>query len=356
MWRNLKRLFTALALLTAACSSTPADDLAGFVDAWAEVNDVAAVSVAIRAPGGDLRVLASSRSGDAPSDDALFEVGSLTKTLVAATVLSLVEEEELDLDRPIEAWLPSFPRAHLITLRQLLSHTAGLDDASGEDFELSDFAVMLEPVEPAELVASAAANASSRDLPAPHTYANSGYWVAGAVIEEAVGAPLHEVLRRQVLDPLEMTDTYLAWAETLPRPLQAGELAGPGGAVLPLDDEIQVGVITRAWAAGGVVSTALDMNTFYTALFDGFLRGDSVAAMTSSPAYGLGIERRVWPGGLTGWGHNGAIPGYTASAAVSDDGWTVVALTNRFTVTAAGLDPDTEAFLGQVLLRAQTQE
>lgn len=345
-----------MAVIAAACSPAAADELSGLVDTWAAANDVAAVSVAVRSPAGEVRLLASSRNGEAPADDSLYEVGSLTKTVVAAAALSLVEQGVLDLDGSIDAWLPSFPRANVITLRQLLSHTAGLDDGAGDDFELSDVAEFLEPVEPSELVASAAANTSSRDLPAPHAYANSGYWVAGAVIEQAGGASLHEVLRRQVLEPLDMADTYLAWAEPLPRSLEPGELAGPGGALLALDGAIQPGVVSRAWAAGGVVSTALDMNTFYAAVFNGFLRDDTVAAMTDSSAYGLGIERREWPGDLAGWGHNGAIPGYTASAAVSDDGWTVVVLTNRFTVTAAGLDPDTEAFLGELLAAVQSSE
>ena len=328
------------------------DPLASAVDAWANDNDISAVSVALVSPDGDVTTLGGSRDGEPPDVNSLYEVGSLTKTMVAATALLLVESGILDLDVPIQRWLPEFPRGDAVTLRHLLSHTSGISDGSAEDADLGELAQFLEPVEPPELVETAAGFVGAGEVPAEHRYANSGYWVVGGVIEAATGQDLAAVMREHLLDPLELADTFLAWSESVPRDLEPGELAGPTGEALALGSEVVPGVVSRAWAAGGVVSTASDMATFYDALFDGLVTASSREDLTTPPGgstYGLGVERRRWAGGVAGWGHNGAIPGYSVSAAVGNNGWTVVVLTNRFAVTSAGVSPDGEAFIGSLL-------
>ena len=62
----------------------------------------------------------------AVTPDTPFVVGSITKTFVAAAIMQLQEEGELSLDDPLSDWLPDYPNAENITLRQLLSHTSGL--------------------------------------------------------------------------------------------------------------------------------------------------------------------------------------------------------------------------------------
>lgn len=348
----MARSLVIAVLLFAFCSGTPSE-LESKVDSWAETNNVAAVSVAIGSPEGAMTLVSGSRDGDVPSPGALYEVGSLTKTLVAATTLSLAEDGIVDLDDPVARWLPSFPRGDAITLRQLLSHTAGLSDGREEEPDLSDVVAFLDAVEPSELVDAAASYVGDSGLPAPFEYANSGYWVVGAILEEATGSTLEELVRDQVLTPLGLDDTYLAWTGS--PPLVPGELAGPNGDAVSLGSEVLPGMVSRAWAAGGVASTASDMAVFYAGLFNGLLQEASLEEMAVIDGYGLGIDRRRWGDGVDGWGHNGAIPGYTSSAGVSDDGWTVVVLTNRFTVTAAGLDPDTEAFVGELLRQVASE-
>lgn len=323
------------------------------MDAWAETNNVASVSVAIVSPDGAMTLLSGSKDGDPPPPGGLYEVGSLTKSLVAATTLSLAENGAVELDEPVVRWLPSFPRGDVITLRQLLSHTAGLSDGREDEPDLEDVVAFMDAVEPSELVDAAASYVGDSGLPAPFEYANSGYWVVGAILEEATGSPLEELMQDQVLTPLGLDDTYSAWNGS--PPLVPGELSGPNGDAVSLGSEVLPGMVSRAWAAGGVVSTASDMGAFYAGLFDGLLQEASLEEMAVIDGYGLGIDRRRWSDDIGGWGHNGAIPGYTSSAGVSDDGWTVVVLTNRFTVTAAGLDPDTETLVGELLRRVASE-
>jgi D-alanyl-D-alanine carboxypeptidase len=315
------------------------------VDRWAADSEVSAAAVATVSPGGSVEFFGASATGAPPAKTDLFAVGSLTKTMVAATVLELVEEGNLELDVPIVRWLPSFPRSDQITLRQLLSHTAGIVDERGDD-DFSDLSELLAAPTPDDLLERARASVGGSDLPAPHSYSNSGYWIVGAIVEEATGGSLAAAVRRHLLVPLGLTDTYLGWSEEPPRPPVPGELAGPSGGVFEVGTEALTAIMSAAWAAGGVISTAPDMATFYAALFSDLLSPSSSAALTDS-AYGLGIEERQ--GSVPGWGHNGAVPGYAAAAIVGDNGWTVVVLSNRLQITTNGILPDTESLAAAVL-------
>ena len=335
---------TLLAVVLAACSSSSTPSLGDAVTAWQQENDVSRISVTVLAPDG---------TEHWSTGDGLYEVGSLTKTLIATTALVLAEEGLVNLDAPVG--LDGFPRSDEITLRQLLSHTAGLRDGGDQEAELSDLTAFLAENTTEELLAEAADGVGQAQLPAPHEYANSGYWVAGAAIEEATGEDLAVTVRRRVLAPLGLEDTYLAWAEDIDEPLVPGELVGPGEEPFVLPTEVLPGLISTAWAAGGVVSTSDDMAMFFREVLEGEL--DGTGQITQGTAtYGVGVSRFRWPGGVAGWGHNGAIPGYTATAVRADSGWTVAILTNRFQVSADGLSPDTEELAGELLALLEVQD
>lgn len=289
--------------------------------------------------------------GTAGDDDAipdgLFEIGSITKTLVAVTALRLAETGALDLDQPISEYSPDLAPAPSTTLRQLLSHTSGLTDPEIDtSFEtLFDLTRIYTPDElVSQTIEAAAAPVAGR-----FRYANSGYWVAGSVISRAGGAPLETLIRDLVLDPVGMTDTFLAWVEPVPRPLVPGYVAFTAeGGELPLGTAVLPAMVTGAWSAGGVVSTVRDVAMFFSALFGGdLLNATSLESLLTTPDgsnYGLGIERRLADGN-DAWGHNGAIPGYRSSAIYDPaSGLTVVVLSNRLRP-----DADTEPLASRLL-------
>ena len=296
---------------------------------------------------GDKTVWQATAGDPAASVDGLFEVGSITKTLVAITALRLAEDGRIDLDAPIAAYAESVAPSSTTTLRELLSHTAGLIDPE-VDTSLESLLDLTRIYTPQELVETTLEGVGTL-IPGRYRYSNSGYWLAGAALAEAGEAPLEVLIREMVLDPLDLEDTYLAWSEPVPRPLVPGYVAFTAdGGELPLGTEVIPAMVTGAWSAGGVVSTAPDIARLFAALFEGDLIQptslDELLDLPDGSDYGLGIERRT-ANGNDAWGHNGVIAGYRSSAIHDPDtGFTVVVLTNRLRP-----DFDTEPIASQLL-------
>ncbi len=314
-------------------------------DTRAEVRKALDAVVAAGAPGVLARVDDSTGSWTVTSGvadlwtgrevppDARFRIASLTKGVVATTVMRLAEAGRLGLDRPVGDWLPGVVgEADRITVRQLLNHTGGLADYVDHD-EFKDPAVYgKRTYRPERLVALADGLGPKHEPGPPFTYSNAGYIVLGMLIEKVTGHGLADELRRQVLEPAGMTRTFL--------PLTDPELHGPHATGYYLPTGADPGApgalrpITElnpsfAWAAYGLVSDARDVNRFYQALFGGRLvRPASLEQMRTGvatqhapvfPHYGLGLESA----GLTCgemWGGTGSIPGYQTFAFADRDG------------------------------------
>ncbi|MDH3683230.1 MAG: beta-lactamase family protein [Acidimicrobiia bacterium] len=316
---------------------------------------MSALAVSVISPTGSVTSVEHSAEGETPTDRTLFLTGSLGKTMMAATTLLLAEEGVLDLDEPIERWLPEFPRADEISLRQLLSHTAGLQEQrEGTDISPGPeaLAALQETKTQTELLAEAASAVGDGSLPASHRYSNAGYWVVATIIESATGESLNDVLRGHVFEPLGMADTYAEWSATIDQDIVGGELTLPDGEKWPLGTEHLPAVMSRQSGAGDFLSSSRDVATFYRAMLRDLMAPASVEAMTTIPAgsdYGLGISMREWQGGITGWGHDGLTDGYSVAAGLAD-GWTVAVLTNQVDLADAnGSHKQARARIGEVL-------
>ena len=151
-----------------------------------------------------LRAYGVARVGPHTPVDAastLFRIGSVTKPLTAAAVLQLVDEGTLDLSRDIRAYLPDLSLLYGVTTRQLLTHTAGLDEkfAGGFTREPGD----LQPL---------AEHAKGRAVSAMHpglyySYSNTDYTLAGWLLERVSGRPYEEAMAARLFTPLKMTHT-----------------------------------------------------------------------------------------------------------------------------------------------------
>jgi D-alanyl-D-alanine carboxypeptidase len=205
------------------------------------------------------------RPGDA------FRAASVTKSVTAAVTLRLAHQGRLALDEPLagqlapellDRWpaLDSLPRT---TPRQLLAHTSGLPNY----FTDEAFAARLrqEPGRgwrPAELVDHAAAYGAPRFPPGRgFAYCDTGYVVAGILVEQVTGQPLHEVYRGLVFDPLGMDTTWLEGHEPARTPDAVHHYSGEldWTAISPTID----------WAGGGLVTTTADLIRFVRALWSG---------------------------------------------------------------------------------------
>jgi CubicO group peptidase (beta-lactamase class C family) len=200
---------------------------------------VAARGLGLRARGG----------ADAVTADTVFMIGSVTKTLTTAAVLREAESGALDLDGPVGRVVAGLaPEVAALTLRQLVSQTAGLGDLPGENGDTDEEALprFARSLGPQQFVAPPGAVFS---------YANPGLALAGAALEAARRVRYADALRAVLLTPLGMARTTLRPAEAAAFPRASGhDAAGRLMAGHDLD--------TRLAPAGYASSTAADLAAF----------------------------------------------------------------------------------------------
>jgi D-alanyl-D-alanine carboxypeptidase len=276
------------------------------------------------------------------SPDLHMRIGSITKTMTATVVLQLVDEGALGLDDTLGTLLPdvtTIPNADRMTVRHLLSMKSGVFDClKDESFIPQVFADPTRPWTPQEMIALAArhdpAFAPGEDI----AYSNTGYILLGLIAERRASEPIGAVLERRLFTPLGMTQTSLPDDATLAEPFAHGYIADPRQPTGSLADLTALNA-TVAWAAGGVVSTVGDLDTWLKALVGGSLLSAELQRerLTFTPmkrdpgvppfGYGLGIAN------LDGQiGHDGSILGFHSLAVYRPE-------TGESTVILANLDP-----------------
>ncbi|MFB9658434.1 serine hydrolase domain-containing protein [Glycomyces mayteni] len=234
-------------------------------------------------------------------------IGSVTKSMVAAIVLQLDGEGELDLDDPIGDHLPGLlPYEEDPTIRQLLQHTAGVPDwvaVAYPGLDEGDLTGLREDYQnhyrPEELVAIGTGETPPFDPGEGWSYSNTGYVVLGLLIEERTGHTLRHELRERIFEPAGLDDTYL------PRPDSNGirgahsvPYVSTGDPDEPYFDVTEVSN-SQLGASGGVVSTVHDVNDFYTALTDGtLLTAAQLAEATRFIDTGTGFDYGLGLGGV----------------------------------------------------------
>lgn len=272
--------------------------------------------------------------------DTLFSVGSISKTFVAALVLRLAARGTIGLDDPLSRYVPGFPNAATITIRELLSHTSGIHDLFTSPGMADD--ILADPSRvwtPQEVLARI-----GKPYFAPgkgYAYSNTNYVLLGLVIEQATNKSLAELIRTEFLVPLGMSHTFLQTEEKTVGTVAdgyKGTTAKPvdlsvGQTMVPFTSEV-----TACGPACAVVSDAADLARWASALYGGGVLDEAnLASMLDVSAtlpykplfpYGFGLEENSM-GGRLAWGHRGHLDGFWASMEyLPASGLTVVVMTN----------------------------
>ncbi|MFD5824763.1 serine hydrolase domain-containing protein [Lentzea sp. NPDC060358] len=314
-----------------------------------DLNRTAAQGVQLRVTDGRDRFTA--RSGTAERGDprpvpvnGRFRAGSITKSFTSAVVLQLAGEGVVELDAPVDRYLPGLVDRR-ITVRQLLQHTSGLvSHTDALAFDPQGF----EPIRyrrwaPQELVALSTGQPLRSEPGTRWEYNNTGYVLLGLLVEEVTGRDYADVVAQRVLKPLRLGDTTFPGDDL--------DVRGPHAHSYGLVDGRPIDT-TRwhtsvFWAAGDVISTTRDLDTFYTAfLGGGLLKPEQQRELTRttavSPGYGLGVFVDRAPCGATIIGHTGNVPGFASFAYASPD----LRTRAEFSATAStGTGDPTQAYL-----------
>ncbi len=267
----------------------------------------------------------------------LFQVGSISKTFLATTVMRLVEMGKLSLDEPVHSYLPDLRMAgegvvERVTLRHLLTHTGGWLGDYFDDFGSGEDAL-------ATMVAKMADLPQITPLGKYYSYNNAGFYLAGRVIEVVDGRPFETAVKDLVIDPLGLERTFFFPEEVMTHRFVVGHQVFDGQAK-----------VARPWSvgraihpAGGVISTVKDLLRYARfhmgdgAAPDGkrLLTPESLAMMQTPQCEATGLNQM----GITWFiiptdqgaviGHGGATKGQeTTLRMVPERDFAVIILTN----------------------------
>ena len=197
--------------------------------------------------------LANKGAGIDVTTDTVFQIGSISKVWTATLVMMLVDEGVLDLDVPVVTYLPELRFADAdvtarVTLRDLLSHRSGvggdhiLDTGRGDD--------TLE-----RYIETCAELGQEHELGATMSYCNTGYSVAGRVIEKVTGKVWDQVLRERLIQPLALTRTSTLPEEAILHRVAVGHIKLPGDEE---DSVAPVWVLPRSAGPAGLINSTAD--------------------------------------------------------------------------------------------------
>ena len=287
-----------------------------------DVDKLVGVSVSIRV-GAEERwkmVGGISKQGEPITSDMRFGLASITKTVVAATVLKLVDEGVLSLEDTIDDWIDLNSRNvdQSITIFQLLSHFSGVNGYFTEGLWARVEGDLDSPIAPLEIVDYILG--PTNDPGVTHEYSNSNYLILGLIIEAATQKTVGEVMRREFWAPLDLNNTYFGANESIEGTIATPWRDSSGDGVLEdISDQFRQSYHSVFYCAADVFSTASDLSMWAQHLYNGdAISLDSRQKMMTSyfdipdpvfTGYGLGVRRNVYAG-RTMWGHTGGMRGY----------------------------------------------
>lgn len=259
-----------------------------------------------------------------------LRIGSVSKPLTAAAVGLLVEQGKLDLDAPVQRYVPTFPRKPWpVTTRLAAGHLAGIRHYRGDEF--------LSQKHYADVAAGLAIFEGDTLLARPGTkfiYSTYAWNLVSAVVEGAAGAPFLTYMARHVFVPLGMRSTVAEHPDSLIDFRARFYTRRAGGKLVnaPWVDN------SYKWAGGGFLSTTEDLARFADAhLRGGLLQPGTVRTLWASQKttagqatnYGIGWSLGTDSKGRRTIAHGGGSVGGTANLVIfPDDRLIISALTN----------------------------
>lgn len=260
-----------------------------------------------------------------------YSIGSISKEFTAAAILMLQQQGKLSLDDKVARFFPDLTDAGHITLRQILSHTSGYQDYWPQDYLMPP---MRKPTTPAQIMDKWAKKPLDFAPGSQWQYSNTGYVIAGAIVQKLTGATPFEFLQRHVFPQLGITGAYDTNLHALP----ATDARGYSRYALgPLRPSAKEGV-DWMFGAGELAMTASDLAKWDIAMIDQtLLQPASWHAMQTevllNDGMGSGYGLGVFVGRQDGRrmiSHDGEVMGFTAGNYIfPDDKTAVVVLTNQ---------------------------
>ena len=298
------------------------------IEEYKKSEDIAALSVSVTDREktlylGGFGAQSVTRPEARVTGNTLFRIASITKLFTGITVLKLCEGGLLELDAPIKKHLPGLTLSNRdatesVTMRHLLSHTAGLPseytpNGEGEEAMLGE--VLQSALPTLELIGAPGEK---------YLYSNWGIRLASLVASEITGKPFSQLCNDLLIEPLGLKDTTFSLAVALRRPLCFPHERDGGGGYRQLP---KINENATRLATGGLFSSARDLAAFGRMLLcdgvseDGkrIVKGEWLSEMrkwisTTKTGNGYGLTTIIYPceSGFL-YGHTGFAPPYNSA-------------------------------------------
>jgi len=258
--------------------------------------------------------------------DSVFQIGSITKLFTTTLILLLVDEGKLDLDAKVKQYLPEFRLAdndasESITIRHLLTHTSGMDGDFFEDTGKGDDCVERYVV-------------ACKALPQLHapgkmfSYCNSGFVIAGRLIELMAGRPWHQVLKEKLIQPLGLFPMGTEPEEAILNRAAVGHMPNPETGQQEMIPRWRLAV-SNGPAGATPFAAARNLLTFARLILDGGKNAEgqkilSAKALQTIQEYQTDIPNSALGfNGLQGWGVGWMLFDWDDNRLIGHDGMTV---------------------------------
>jgi D-alanyl-D-alanine carboxypeptidase len=252
-----------------------------------------------------------------------FRIGSTTKVYTAVMVLQLAQEHRIDLTKSVQHYLPGLLPADYpqVPVHTLLDHTSGLPSVDIPGLYDPQWILdhRFDHWSPRQVVNTALAHPIDFQPGTAQKYTNTAYVTAGMIIEKVTRRSYARNLRDRITEPLGLRHTYYPNDDPhLPNPAARGYLDVDGELVDVTEMNQSI-----PGAAGAIIATAEDLDTFITGLFRGRLLGPEMMTRLfsipnvsmfdgSGPAYYSQGLMSITMNGLTVWGKTGSRYGYSS--------------------------------------------
>lgn len=259
-------------------------------------------------------------SGRPVTPETPFGIGSIGKSITAIAVLQLVENGKIDLDAPIQRYIPTkFNGAEFITVRQLLNQTSGFSQISTFSNTLSSINDQYQDaIEKNAMSYAAKFLKQAKQTEHPYRYSNANYVLLGYIVQQVTGQSYGDYVKEHIFSPLSMHDSYVTLDEAA-----AHGLATPYRRIFGYNvayDGPYVYIPGDA-PAGYIYSSAKDMSQYMIAQMNGgrfegesVLSSESIRLMQTEPVpgtYGMGWSTD-YINGLRVFGSPGGSLGFQA--------------------------------------------
>lgn len=329
MKQNIKALsFFTFALLVALTGTAQADKVDDYVKAEMQRQHISGISIAVVKDGKVIKAegygVANAEHNIPAKPEAVYQIGSVSKQLIATGIMLLMQEGKISLDDKISQFLESTPDTWKeITVRHLLTHTSGIvREAPGFD--------------PLKIKPDADVIKTAYPLPLRFTpgekweYCNVGYFALAEIIRKISGKPWGDYLHERVFMPLEMNATRTTTVTEI-IPQRANGYVWRNGKFSNAETFIALR------PSGAFLSTVLDLAKWDAALYtDKILKPETLRQVWSpvklnsgaTHPYGFGWELSSVAGHKLVH-HGGSLPGFRAQISrFMDDKLSVIVLTN----------------------------